>query len=213
MKKLIVFLILIILLNGCSSNIQKEDAVSTKVDNVRIEQEASESDQISKLEQEVTDLKTQVNELQNLLNQVTAERDSLQAQLDSIQAESKVQDDDVTVLVTDKINIPENPDEWRFSDSVTFKFSVKNNTDKDIQGVQGILTIKDLFGVNISKVKCDFTGQTIKAGQTVVVDNLGIEINPFIDSEVKIYNTDYRDLKFSYEVSKIVFEDGSIKEK
>lgn len=76
MKKLIVFLILIILLNGCSSSIQKEDAVSTKVDNVRIEQEASESDQISKLEQEVTDLKTQVNELQNLLNQVTAERDS-----------------------------------------------------------------------------------------------------------------------------------------
>ena len=76
-----------------------------------------------------------------------------------------MQDDDVTVLVTDKINIPENPDEWRFSDSVTFKFSVKNNTDKDIQGVQGILTIKDLFGVNISKVKCDFTGQMFLPGQ------------------------------------------------
>ncbi len=116
-----------------------------------------------------------------------------------------VRDDEVVVTVTDKTNIPKNTDEWRYSDRVEFTFLLENMTDKPIRGIQGTLTVKDLFGKEILVINCDFTGNTIPGKGSITIDGLGIDINQFLDSHTKLYNEKYSDLIFEYEVSNIVY--------
>lgn len=163
--------------------------------------------------------KPSYEELESQLEAMTKERDSLKSELDTLKAnieeaekETTVQDDDVTVLVTDKTVTPKNPDQWIFSNYVNFVFSITNNTAKDIQGIQGELNISDLFGAEIMTVGCDFTGETIAAGATITNDDLSFECNEFIDEHMKLYNEEYKDLKFTYVVKQIVFTDGTVKE-
>ena len=163
--------------------------------------------------------KPSYEELESQLEAMTKERDSLKSELDTLKAnieeaekETTVQDGDVTVLVTDKTVTPKNPDQWIFSNYVNFVFSITNNTAKDIQGIQGELNISDLFGAEIMTVGCDFTGETIAAGATITNDDLSFECNEFIDEHMKLYNEEYKDLKFTYVVKQIVFTDGTVKE-
>lgn len=163
--------------------------------------------------------KPSYEELETQLETVTKERDSLKSELDALKAdieekekETTVQDGDVTVLVTDKTVTPKNTDQWIFSNYVNFVFSITNNTEKDIQGIQGELHISDLFGAEIMTVGCDFTGETIAAGATITNDDLSFECNEFMDEHMKLFNEDYKDLKFNYIVKQIVFSDGTIKE-
>ena len=126
---------------------------------------------------------------------------------------SKAQEqEDVTVTVTDKTVTPMDYDQWIYSNYANFVFEITNHTVKDIQGIQGDLEIKDLFGEKIMTVSCDFTGSIIPAGETVTNDELSLECNAFIESEAKVYNEDYEDLQFQYIVSQIVFTDGSVEE-
>ena len=163
--------------------------------------------------------KPSYEELESQLEAMTKERDSLKSELDTLKAnieeaekETTVQDGDVTVLVTDKTVTPKNPDQWIFSNYVNFVFSITNNTAKDIQGIQGELNISDLFGAEIMTVGCDFTGETIAAGATITNDDLSFECNEFMDEHMKLYNEEYKDLKFTYVVKQIVFTDGTVKE-
>lgn len=128
---------------------------------------------------------------------------------DSYTESIPVRDDIVTVTVTNKINLPQNTSAGRYSDIIELTFDVMNMADKAIKGIQGKLTICDLFGEEILIMNCDFTGNTIPANGSITVEDLGMDINPFIDEHVKVYNTDFSDLNFSYEVSNIVYEDGS----
>lgn len=120
-----------------------------------------------------------------------------------------VRDDEVVVSVTDKSNLPTNTNEGRYSDMVELTFEVRNRTDKTIKGVQGNLTVFDLFGEEILAMRCDFTGNSIPASDFITVDDMGMEVNQFMDEHVKLYNTDYSDLQFEYEVTDIVYDDGS----
>lgn len=114
-------------------------------------------------------------------------------------------DEEVVVVVTGKTNIEADIYSGRYSDRVALEIQVTNQTDKAIKGVQGVLTIDDLFGKKIISSNCDFTGQTILPGKTVTYDDIGLEVNEFIDSHVKLYNEDFDDLSFSYKVNEIVF--------
>ena len=69
----------------------------------------------------------------------------------------------------------------------------------------------DIFGKEIVSMNCDFTGKTIPPGKSITVKNLTYEVNEFMDKDVKLYTTDYKDLKFSYKVKTIVFTDGTTK--
>ncbi len=124
-------------------------------------------------------------------------------------SKESIESQKVIVNVTDKQNLDINYREGRYSPRVEFVFEVHNNTSKDIQGVQGIFTIKDLFGVDIMSATLDFTGQTIPASEKVVFEDMGIDVNQFVDKNVKVYTTKYKDLKFEYKVSSIVYSDGT----
>lgn len=84
-----------------------------------------------------------------------------------------------------------------------------NNSDKVIKGVQGNLSVCDLFDEEIMKMNCDFTGNSIQAGNSITVNDLGINVNEFMDSHIKFYTTDFSDLQFEYKVNAIVYSDGT----
>ncbi|MCI8342285.1 MAG: hypothetical protein HFE62_03625 [Firmicutes bacterium] len=113
------------------------------------------------------------------------------------------------ITVTDKVSVPANFYNGTYSPRVNFTFNVENKTEKDIKGIQGTLTVFDLFGDEIMKIQNDFTGKTVPANSAVVFDNLGIEINQFMPEHKDLYNEDFADLYFSYKTSSIVYEDGS----
>ena len=117
--------------------------------------------------------------------------------------------DEVSIKVTDKTNIPEDIYNGRYSNRVEFDFSINNKCKKTIKGIEGVLIVKDLFGDEIIRINCDFTGKTISPNNSVSYTDLGIDINQFNDSHISIYNEKYADLNFEYVVETIVFSDGT----
>lgn len=115
----------------------------------------------------------------------------------------------VSVKVTGKTNIPEDIHAGRYSDFIKLTVQATNNTPSSIRGVQGTLYVDDLFGENIMAIKWDLTGQTIYSGQTVTYSNYGLDVNEFKSEHMKFYNTDFQDLKFRYEITQIVYGDGT----
>ena len=115
----------------------------------------------------------------------------------------------VTVKVTEKKNVPKDIYSGRYSDFISLTVQATNNTQSSIRGVQGVLHVDDLFGENILSINWDLTGETIYSGQTVTYSGYGLDVNEFMDKHMKFYNTDFSDLQFRYEISKIVYGDGT----
>lgn len=122
-------------------------------------------------------------------------------------ANSSIESKEVTVIVTNKEDLGKDYRAGRYSLRCEFSFDVTNNTDKDIKGIKGTLNCSDLFGEPIQSIGCDFTGKTIPAGETVKFSELGVDINEFLDQDIKLFNEEYEDLKFDYDISDIVYVD------
>ena len=115
----------------------------------------------------------------------------------------------IKVAVTNKISLPVNYDENRYSQRVEFSFLITNNTSQSIKGIKGVLTIKDLFGSKIISLNCDFTGKTINSNQSVVFEDIGIDINQFMNNHVKLYNEKYSDMIYEYEITNIIYSNDN----
>lgn len=193
-KYAIIAVLFAIILSSCSLEDTSSTAVSSEASTPSYE-----------------DLESQLDSVIEERDSLQAELDSLKAQIDAEEAKTVLSESDVTVTVTGKSVTPMDYNNWVFYNYVNFVFSIVNNADKDIQGIQGTLTVNDLFGVEIITIRCDFTGNTVPAGETIVVDDLSYECNDFDDADMKLFNENYEDLKFVYTVTQIVFTDGTIK--
>jgi len=163
--------------------------------------------QVESLSYEKESMSSAIESLSIELDSEKEKLKTLQASIEESKAEVEIRQEDVTVSVTDK-----NTSTGKYGQMYcTTVFEVTNNTEKDIQGVEGDLKINDLFGKEILTLGCDFTGKTIPSGEKVVFDDMTYDVNQFINIDMQYYNTDYKDLKFEYTVSQIVFTDGSVK--
>lgn len=114
------------------------------------------------------------------------------------------------IVVVEKTVTPMDSSNWIFNNYVNNVFDITNNSDKAIKGIEGTLIVNDLFDKEIVKMGCDFTGQIIQPGATCRKTDLVYKCNEYSSNDMKYYNTDFSDLKFSYEISKIVYEDGTV---
>lgn len=128
---------------------------------------------------------------------------------DSYTESIPIRDDKVILTVENKINYEEDINAWRFSPFVELVCKIENMTNKDIKGVQGDLVVNDLFGKEIITIGWDVTGENIPANGSITQEGYGLEINQFMDDHMKLYNTNYDDLKFEYKVTQIVYADGT----
>lgn len=195
------------LLSGCSGTGEMEaqnQELKSRVESLSAEKESLEGEKES-LSSELASVKDQKEE-------AGKKAAALQATIDEMAKEAVIQDGDVAVKLIGKEDVEKDSSKWIFNSYSKLKFEITNNTDKDIQGIEGKLKIMDLFGKEIIAMGCDFTGHTIPAGETMINDDLSFDINEFINDHMKFYTTAYEDLKSEYTVTQIVFTDGTVKE-
>jgi hypothetical protein len=113
-----------------------------------------------------------------------------------------------TVQLLDKSVTAKDTDKGIYSDIIRLTYSYTNNTQKDIKGFEGNCTFNDMFGNKIETVGLEVT-QNIPAKSTVNDNNKGIEVNQFKDDDEKLKDTDYKNLKMIFTITKVIFTDGS----
>lgn len=95
-----------------------------------------------------------------------------------------------------------------YDDSITFTFQLENKTGKDIEGVAGIITFKDIFDNEIQNISLTYDNG-IKAGETKLYP-ASVDYNQFIDRDIKLRGTELEKLKYDWQVTKIVYTDGTV---
>lgn len=91
---------------------------------------------------------------------------------------------------------------------VLLDVAFENKGAKDISGVKSLLRITDMFGDKIINLRWSFD-DGVAAGKTAVERGSGLKINEFMNDHMKLWNSDMEKLKFSFEVQKIIFKDGT----
>lgn len=115
----------------------------------------------------------------------------------------------VTVTLVEKKLIPKDTSNGQFSDFVSFTFRCKNNTDKEIVGFRGNGIFLDMFGSAIQTLKINFDSKNIEPNQEITNSDLGLEVNQFLDEDIKIRDTELSRMKFTFAPSTIIFKDGT----
>ena len=116
-----------------------------------------------------------------------------------------VKEAEVIITVTEKEDLPKDTTAWRFTDYVRLTVNIENVSNHSIKGVQGTLVVKDMFGEEFLRSNCDFTDNDIPANSSITVTELYLDINQFMDSHLKLFNTDYEDLIFEYVIKNVIF--------
>ena len=112
---------------------------------------------------------------------------------------------EVVITATNKTSLPSNWSEGIVGDHIKVDLSIKNKSSKAIRGIEGKILIYDMFGKELMKEQADITGQIIKSGETINYYFM-FRANSLIPKEVTAFESDFKDLKISYSVSKIVYK-------
>lgn len=107
-----------------------------------------------------------------------------------------------------KTVILKNTDEWRFSDIINFDFTFENTTNKDIKGFKGIAIFNDIFGDTIKRVSVSYDENIISAKNKVNWQG-AIEVNQFMDEDIKLRDIEFAKVQFDFDMDTIIFSDGT----
>ena len=94
-----------------------------------------------------------------------------------------------------------------YQDQNNFTFKFTNNSAKDIEGVEGIVTFKDLFGNVIKQVHITYD-EGLKITESKLY-SVSVYYNQFSEEDIKLRQTDLSKLKYDWETSMIIYTDGS----
>lgn len=90
-------------------------------------------------------------------------------------------------------------------DYIGLKVEFINNTEKDMKGFKGSFGLFDIFGEKIQDVNVSYD-EGIKANETKTWNGT-LKYNPFIDSHVKLRTTDLENLKYEWNIEKIIYSE------
>jgi hypothetical protein len=106
-------------------------------------------------------------------------------------------------LVSKKNSLGEYNQRW-----VGLELAYENKSNKDIQGIKGVLKVTDIFGDKILNIRWSYD-DGVPSNKSVVERKSGVDINQFKDNDMKLWHTDFDKLKSTFEVSTIIFKDGT----
>lgn len=92
-------------------------------------------------------------------------------------------------------------------DSVDMVIAFENKSDKKIAGFKGVVHFKNMFGDNVKSLTLS-NDQGVAAKGTYKQEG-HVDINQFIDEDVSFANLELNKLKFDFEPTLIMFEDGT----
>jgi|SRR5579883_2181838 len=97
------------------------------------------------------------------------------------------------------------PDDRRY---VALELQYSNNTDKEVTAIKGKITLVNIYGEPVIAVDWSY-GSPIGSKHSVIDHDAGLAINPSVESQVALWDTDYDKLKFTFEIRTIAFKDGT----
>lgn len=118
----------------------------------------------------------------------------------------------ITVTMYGKEYFPENYSAGRYEDYNVFKYAIKNKTNKDIKAIAISFTVYNALGDQVGKgFNMDFTDSRIPANGNYEGE-AAYSINQFINEDNVLKNAKFEDLSFKFNITKIVYSDGTILE-
>jgi hypothetical protein len=94
-----------------------------------------------------------------------------------------------------------------FEDQITLELKFKNKTEKNIKGVQGVITFYDIFDSEIMPTNISYDEGITANGEKIW--KAGVAYNQFMDEHEKLKNTTLENLKYKWVVKTIVYEDNT----
>lgn len=185
---------------------------TTKVDNSKLSYEEKDlyKQAVARGDNTLLNEKTIETIINEEKERQTEEKRKLEEKRAKEEAEKKELANAITLNVYNKNVIEKDASAWRFSDFVELKINCKNNTDKNIIAINGILHITDLFGNAILNMTLLYDTKLIPAKDEIDISGIGLEVNQFLDTHAKLRDTEISKLKFTFETKSIAFEDGTI---
>lgn len=146
-----------------------------------------------------------LNEAENF----EAEREKKKEEEKILALEEKKRRSDLSSKITDSLTFTLSKKgfaEYDYQDYLTFTFTFRNKTERDILGVKGLVIFYDIFDDEIKRLKLSYD-DGIKGGKTV--NYLAqVDYNQFITEDKKLKNTELDKLKVVWEPQKLIFSDG-----
>lgn len=215
MIKKMTFLLLTAMLLSCSNPLNKKYSEAT------LDQDSKELRESNKLTGEELELlgiwmvraklsgkslegKT-YNDILSDAKNYKLEQEKLKAEAEKIEAEkAKKMNDAVTVSIIGK-----SFDEGEWDSSNIIKYAIKNKSPKTIDAIKFNFKIFDKLDDKIGDgYEMSITDDKIAPNQ-VYTNEAYYDYNQFMDMDIKIKNSNFKDLKFVIKVEKVVYTDGS----
>lgn len=124
-----------------------------------------------------------------------------------VEAEEKAKQEEFARILSAVMVSKKNVDGEYGQRFVTVEMAFQNKTDKDIQGVKGVLKVADIFGDKINNISFSYD-RGVPAGKTATYKGQ-IDINQFLQNDMKLWNTDFDKLKTAFDISTIIYTDGT----
>ena len=96
--------------------------------------------------------------------------------------------------------------EYSYQEYITYTFTFKNKTDRDIAGVKGSVTFYDMFDEKIKSLNLSYD-DGIKANK-IINYKATTDYNQFKSEDKKLKNTELSKIKVSWEPEQLIFSDG-----
>lgn len=127
---------------------------------------------------------------------------------EKIEAERKAQQDEIAKLVSVVLVGKKNVMQEYGRRFVKLELAFENKSDKDIAGVKGVLRIADIFGDKIINIRWS-NDRGVDSMKKMVERDSGLDINQFMPEHMKLWNSDFDKLKSNFEVSTVIYKDGT----
>jgi hypothetical protein len=137
---------------------------------------------------------------------------SRSVKLDSTSKEIKSEEAEKPLLVPTLTNKRFQEPDWErriYEDAIWFDVSWDtSNLQKPTRSIKGVLVISDIFGE--SKLRLRWTiNKPLTPGTSYTEQGVGFEYNQFTDSHKWVRVTDLKDMTFRFEVTDIIYQDGT----
>jgi len=103
--------------------------------------------------------------------------------------------------------IPSNPREGEYDDFVTFRLIIKNISDRKIRAFDGILHVTDLLDNNIINLNVAINDPVSTASPITWPGTM--LYNQFLEHHKALRNAEFNNIKTSFEVHKVLYDDGT----
>lgn len=114
---------------------------------------------------------------------------------------------EVDISIEDKTFIEADIYSNRFSDEIGLDLQFTNNTDKEIVGVKGVLTIYNIFDEEVKAISVGYDDGLLP-NESKIWESV-LEYNQFIDEDVALRNLDVENMKYTWSVDKVIYKNGS----